>query len=93
MARRSPFATRIPAAIAKRLPGVHQRTPFCNVGPGSDARPEPGLWAFEPHIARDDVGVKWEEMLLVDESGARWLDDDLPHVRRWRSAKAAAASA
>jgi hypothetical protein len=77
---------RLPRAIASRVPGLDQQTPFCNVGPGSDVRPERGLWAFEPHIARGDVGVKWEEMLLVEESGARWLDDDLPHVRRWQAA-------
>ena len=77
-------ASRVPAALAKRLPRVRQGSPFCNLGPGSDERPEPGLWAFEPHIARDDVGVKWEELLVIDESKAYWLDDDLPHVRLWR---------
>ena len=44
----------------------------------------PGLWAVEPHLASDGVGVKFEEILVIDEDGARWLDDDLPHVRRWR---------
>jgi Xaa-Pro aminopeptidase len=78
--------SRLPASIAKHMPKVlRQGTPFCNTGPGSDEPPEPGLWAFEPHIARGAVGAKWEEMLVVDESGARWLDDDLPHVRRWRA--------
>lgn len=42
-----------------------------------------GLWAVEPHLARDGVGAKFEEILIVDDSGARWLDDDLPHHRRW----------
>ncbi len=43
-----------------------------------------GLWAVEPHLAFRDVGAKFEEILVVDEAGARWLDDDLPHVRRWQ---------
>ena len=44
-----------------------------------------GLWAVEPHLALGDVGVKFEEILIIDEDGARWLDDDLPHHRRWKS--------
>ena len=42
-----------------------------------------GLWAVEPHLAKDGVGAKFEEILIVDENGARWLDNDLPHHRRW----------
>jgi Xaa-Pro aminopeptidase len=80
--------SRVPVALAHRLPRFRQGSPFCNLGPGSDERPEAGLWAFEPHIAREDVGVKWEELLVIDESKAYWLDDDLPHVRRWRRAAA-----
>jgi Xaa-Pro aminopeptidase len=76
---------RLPRSVTRRAPWVGASSPFCNVGPGSDRPPSPGLWAFEPHIARGAVGAKWEEMLVVDESGARWLDDDLPHVRRWRA--------
>lgn len=44
-----------------------------------------GLWAVEPHLASGKVGVKFEEILIIDEDGARWLDDDLPHHRRWAS--------
>jgi hypothetical protein len=34
--------------------------------------------------------VKFEEILVVTPSGdAYWLDDDLPHVRRWHRAAAA----
>lgn len=76
--------SRLPPRIAKFMPKLlRQGTPFCNTGPGSDERPEPGLWAFEPHIARGDIGAKWEEMLVVEERRAYWLDDDLPHVHRW----------
>ena len=32
---------------------------------GSDHPPADGLWAVEPHIARNGIGVKWEELLVV----------------------------
>jgi hypothetical protein len=44
----------------------------------------------EPHLGLGDVGAKFEELLVVTEDDAYWLDDDLPHVRRWASASAAA---
>jgi Xaa-Pro aminopeptidase len=58
----------------------------------SDHQPPPGLWAVEPHLAFKGVGAKFEEILVVTEDDAYWLDDDLPHVRRWKgeSAKATA---
>jgi hypothetical protein len=34
--------------------------------------------------------VKFEEILVVASCGdAYWLDDDVPHVRRWQRAAAA----
>jgi hypothetical protein len=30
------------------------------------------------------VGAKFEELLVITEDDAYWLDDDLPHVRRWQ---------
>jgi hypothetical protein len=45
----------------------------------------------EPHIGFRGVGVKFEELLVVTDGDAFWLDDDLPHVRRWRTAVAAGA--
>lgn len=74
-------ASRLPAPVRKRLGALRQRSPFVNVGPGSEERLEPGLWAFEPHIARGGVGIKWEEQLVVDEDRAYWLDDEVPHLR------------
>lgn len=53
----------------------------------SDHPPTPGLWAVEPHLGRGDVGAKFEEILVVTDDDVFWLDDDLPHVRRWGSAK------
>lgn len=46
----------------------------------------PGVWAVEPHIGRDGVGVKFEELLVVTEDDAFWLDDTLPHAQRWAAA-------
>ena len=45
--------------------------------------PTPGLWAVEPHLGFRGVGAKFEELLVVTDTDAYWLDDDLPHVRRW----------
>ncbi len=62
-----------------RLPG--NQSPLWNEV--TTGRLEEGLWAVEPHIGRDDFGVKWEEILVVTSNNAYWLDDDLPHVRFW----------
>ncbi len=52
----------------------------------SDHPAAPGLWAVEPHIGRDGVGVKFEELLVVTEDDAYWLDDNLLHTERWTAA-------
>ncbi|MFC7791559.1 M24 family metallopeptidase [Streptomyces cinereoruber] len=54
----------------------------------SDHPPTPGPWAVEPHLGFRGTGAKFEEILVVTDSrdpeqSAFWLDDDLPHVRRW----------
>jgi Xaa-Pro aminopeptidase len=67
----------------------HHRSPLWADGEISNHPATPGLWAVEPHIGFRDVGVKFEEILVVDESGsASWLDEDLPHVRRWQETAA-----
>jgi len=69
---------------------MHHRSPLWADGEISNHPATPGLWAVEPHIGFRDVGVKFEEILVVPPSGdAFWLDDDLPHVRRWQRAVAA----
>ncbi len=45
-----------------------------------------GLWAIEPHLGTANgpgasFGAKFEEILVVDETGARWLDDEVPHLK------------
>lgn len=77
-------ACRLPHRLTRRMPGLRRGTPFVNVGPGSEERIDDGLWAFEPHISRDGVGAKFKELLVVGRDRARWLDDTVPHVRRWR---------
>ena len=86
------------STIAKLFPRLVD-SPLWNDGPESDHPPSPGLWAVEPHIATTDysAGAKWEEILVVTEDDAFWLDDEVPHcelARRkgWWPATAAAAS-
>jgi hypothetical protein len=87
------------AALARLLPG-RVESPLWNDGPESDHAPLPGLWAVEPHIATPDyrAGAKWEEILVVTEDDAYWLDDAVPHcalARRkgWLNDRSAIATA
>ncbi|TQN32556.1 metallopeptidase family M24 [Haloactinospora alba] len=68
---------------------MHHRSPLWADGEISQHPATPGMWAVEPHIGFRGVGVKFEEILVVTEDDAYWLDDDLPHVRRWKGALAA----
>jgi Xaa-Pro aminopeptidase len=68
---------------------MHHRSPLWADGQISNHPATPGLWAVEPHIGFREVGVKFEEILVVTGSGAYWLDDDLPHVNRWKRSAAA----
>lgn len=56
-------------------------SPTWNHHPGSDHPPADGLWAVEPHIARRGVGVKWEELLVIQGRDVRWLDAGPRHAR------------
>jgi Xaa-Pro aminopeptidase len=67
--------------LAKK--GWQNDSPNWNRFKTSDHKPYQGLWAVEPHFARDGVGTKFEEILVITEQGAEWLDNDLPHVRFW----------
>lgn len=59
-------------------------SPIWNSKKSSNHVPTPGLWAVEPHLGFHGIGAKWEELLVVTENDAFWLDDDVPHVRRWK---------
>lgn len=59
-------------------------SPIWNSASSSEHPPTPGLWAVEPHLGFRDVGAKWEELLVITHDDAFWLDDEIPHVQRWR---------
>ncbi|MCW7468856.1 M24 family metallopeptidase [Leptospira kanakyensis] len=46
-----------------------------------------GLWAIEPHLGRGKAGFKFEEILVVEKDKAYWLDDDVPHVNKYKARK------
>lgn len=73
--------------------GLHRITPNWNHTKVSDCPVQPGLWAVEPHLAIGPVGAKFEEILVVTDDNMFWLDNDLPHHRRWKARAAAAAPA
>ena len=70
----------------RSLRGEPTLTPNWNHTRQSDCPPQPGLWAMEPHVARGALGAKFEEILVVTENDAYYLDEDLPHHRRWAAA-------
>ncbi|MER5357350.1 hypothetical protein [Streptomyces sp. NPDC002785] len=90
-------------AVAARLtPGVTEREAACMQ---RDWLRERGVrdwfhlpfaqWAVEPHLGFRGTGAKFEKILGVTDSkdpeqNAFWLDDDLPHVRRWAEERVAA---
>ncbi|GAB2505677.1 M24 family metallopeptidase [Nocardia heshunensis] len=52
-----------------------RRTIFPEVLGPKHSGPKTGIWAIEPHLRADGFGAKFEELLVVDENGAYWLDD------------------
>ncbi len=80
-----PFGVRFLQTLGRELvkERLEGRSPLWNGARRSQHPPTPGLWAVEPHIGFRGVGVKFEEILVVTEDDAYWLDDDLPHVHRW----------
>lgn len=42
-----------------------------------------GLWAIEPHLGRGKTGFKFEEILVVEKDKAYWLDEEVPHVKKY----------
>jgi len=59
-------------------------SPFWNGRNLSNHPPAPGIWAVEPHIGFKGAGAKWEELLVISENDAFWLDEKVPHVLRWQ---------
>ncbi|MGD2133657.1 MAG: M24 family metallopeptidase [Maricaulaceae bacterium] len=63
--------------------GLSKGPPTWNDGAACDHPPLDGLWMVEPHAGAGPVGAKWEEILVIQDGAARWLDDRPPHVRQW----------
>lgn len=80
--------------LAKVFP-KRVETPLWNDGRECDHPVPEGVWAVEPHIATPDqrIGSKWEEILVVTQDSAYWLNDDATHCRRavangwWKSSQ------
>jgi hypothetical protein len=68
--------------------GLVAGAPTWNQTRTSDHAPLDGLWLVEPHAGKEEVGAKWEEILVVSGGRAHWLDDDTPNVRQWRRIEA-----
>jgi hypothetical protein len=68
--------------------GLIRGAPTWNQQRTSDHAPLDGLWLVEPHAGGDGVGAKWEEILVIEEGHAHWLDDTPPHVWQWREIEA-----
>lgn len=73
----------------KSVTSKQQQSPLWNGSSRSDFRPQPGLWAVEPHIAFHGTGAKFEEILVIQHDDAFWLDDTPPHLRRLQTPNSA----
>lgn len=65
--------------------GLGRRSPLWNASDTSKHLPHDGLWLVEPHAGLDSVGAKWEEILVIENGKARWLEDSPPHVMQWQN--------
>jgi Xaa-Pro aminopeptidase len=63
--------------------GLGRQSPLWNSMKSSAHPAHDGLWLVEPHAGMGKVGAKWEEILLIENGEARWLDDSAPHIRQW----------
>lgn len=63
--------------------GFGRRSPLWNSSRASAHKPHDGLWLVEPHAGKGSVGAKWEDILVIENGKAYWLDDSVPHVRQW----------
>lgn len=65
------------------MSGLGRRSPLWNSLKSSDHAAHDGLWLVEPHAGFGSVGAKWEEILVIENGQARWLESNPPHVRQW----------
>jgi len=64
--------------------GLGKQSPLWNALKTSEHPPHDGLWLVEPHAGKDDVGAKWEEILVIENGKGRWLEATPPHVQQWQ---------
>jgi hypothetical protein len=64
-----------------------RQSPLWNQSKASDHRAHDGLWLVEPHAGCGKVGAKWEEILVIENGQARWLESQPPHVTQWQNIK------
>lgn len=64
--------------------GLGRQSPLWNALKTSDHDPHDGLWLVEPHTGKDGVGAKWEEIMVIENGRARWLEETPPHVKQWQ---------
>lgn len=57
------------------------KTGFSSVLSPENVGNKKGFWAIEPHVGWPGGGAKFEEILVVTDSEAYWLDDNVPHVK------------
>lgn len=67
--------------------GIGRESPLWNNSDTSRHPPHDGLWLVEPHAGLGEVGAKWEEILVIQDGRAEWLDNNPPHVRQWDKIK------
>lgn len=63
--------------------GLGKQSPLWNKDKTSEYKPTDGLWLVEPHYGKDGIGAKWEEILVIENGKAWWLQDNPPHVEKW----------
>ena len=59
------------------------KSPLWNASNTSNHPAHDGLWLVEPHASKGNIGAKWEEILVIENGQARWLQDRPPHVIYW----------
>ncbi|MFZ5697467.1 MAG: hypothetical protein ACOY9J_01865, partial [Pseudomonadota bacterium] len=89
------FTWLVPQGLRARFSPAQSESPLWNDGIESDHKPKPGVWAVEPHLDCHGIGAKWEEILVITEDDAYWLDEETPHMiearaKGWVGRKAAA---
>ena len=60
-----------------------RHAPLWNTSNNSDHPPHNGLWLVEPHAGMGSVGAKWEEILVIENGKAYWLEDQPPHLKQY----------